>query len=183
MARAKRPSTSADLIRSLAVIVIPLVIITILFTNTGRDHPVTTVDWQPVLATARREAPFKVLAPTNLPPDWRATRVDWVKQGDPYLNGQPSPRNLWQLGFLTPDNVFIDLSQGDAQGPDLIDQQTRKGSPDGDSTIGGQTWTRMVSSDGRTRSLVAQVPSVTTIVAGDLPYEALEAYASTLTTS
>ena len=36
MARTKRPSTTADLIRSLAVILIPLVIITILFTNTAR---------------------------------------------------------------------------------------------------------------------------------------------------
>ena len=90
------------MIRSLALIVIPLVVITIIFTNVPDDHPVKEVDWKPVLATARKEAPFEVLAPTNLPEGWRATRVNWVPQGRPYLNGEASPRNLWQIGFLSP---------------------------------------------------------------------------------
>ncbi len=182
MARTKRPSTTADLIRSLAVILIPLVIITILFTNIPDDHPVKEVAWQPVLTTAREQAPFPVLAPTNLPSGWRATRVTWVEQGDPYLNGQPSPRNLWQLGFLTPDDVFIDLNQGDARLPELIDEQTRQGAADGESSIGDQTWQRMLSEDGRTRSLVLVDPKSTAVISADLPYEALEAYASTLST-
>ena len=48
--------------------------------------------------------------------------------------------------------------------------------------MSGQVWQRMVSSDGRTRSLVLREPEVTTIVSGDLHYAALEAYASTLST-
>ena len=103
------------MIRSLAVILIPLVVITIIFTNTPDDHPVKEVDWKPVLATAQAEAPFEVLAPANLPEGWRATRVNWVPQGQPYLNGEASPRNLWQIGFLSPDDVYIDLNQGDAR--------------------------------------------------------------------
>jgi hypothetical protein len=182
VARTKRPSTTADLIRSLAVILIPLVIITVLFTNLPDDHPVKEVDWQPVLTTAREQAPFPVLAPTNLPEGWRATRVTWVKEGDRYLNGQPSPRNLWQLGFLTPNDVFVDLNQGDARLPELVDEQTRQGSADGQSSIGEQTWQRMLSEDGRTRSLVLSDPKATAIISADLPYEALEAYASTLST-
>ena len=67
MARANRMATPGDMIRSLAVILIPLVIITVLFTDLPDDKPVTEVDWQPVLAVARRDAPFPVLAPTNLP--------------------------------------------------------------------------------------------------------------------
>ena len=181
MARTKRPSTTADLIRSLAVILIPLVIITVLFTNQPDDHPVKEVAWQPVLTTARTEAPFPVLAPTNLPSGWRATRVTWVQQGEPFL-GQPSPRNLWQLGFLNPDDTFIDLNQGDAGVPELIDEQTRQGAADGESSIGGQTWQRMLSEDGRTRSLVLSDPEATAIISADLPYAALEAYASTLST-
>jgi Protein of unknown function (DUF4245) len=133
-----------------------------------------------VLATARKEAPFEVFAPTNLPDGWRATRVSWVPQGQPYLNDQPSPRNLWQIGFLSPDDAFIDLNQGDVRPQEMVDQQSRSGTPDGSSVVAGQTWQRLVSSDGRTRSLVLRRSDATTVVSADLPYEALEAYVSTL---
>jgi hypothetical protein len=180
VARTTRQATAGDLIRSLALILIPVVVITIIFTSVPEDHPVKEVDWKPVLATARKEAPYPVLAPTNLPNDWRGTRVAWVPQGRPYLNGEASPRNLWQLGFLTPDEVFIDLNQGDLRPDELVDQQSRAGTSDGSSVVGGQTWQRLISPDGRTRSIVLRRPNVTTVITADLPYEALEAYASTL---
>ena len=168
------------MIRSLAVILIPLVIITVLFTDLPKDAKVSEVDWTPVLTTAREEAPFPVLAPTNLPDGWRATRVSWVNEGEPVLNGDPSVRNQWQLGFLSPDDVYLGLVQGDLRPDDLVDEETRAGTPDGESTVSGQVWQRLVSSDGRTRSLVLREAQVTTIVSGDVDYAALEAYASTL---
>jgi hypothetical protein len=106
--------------------------------------------------------------------------VAWVPQGRPYLNSEASPRNLWQLGFLTPDEVFIDLTQGDVRAQEMVDQQSRAGTQDGNSVVAGQTWQRLVSPDGRTRSLVLRNPNVTTVVSADLPYGALEAYAATL---
>ena len=183
MARTTRQATLGDLIRSLALIVIPVAVITIIFTSVPDDHPVKEVDWKPVLATARQEAPFPVLAPSKLAEGWRATRVNWVPQGRPYLNGEASPRNLWQIGFLTPDDVYIDLNQGDLRPQEMVDQQSRAGTPDGVSVIAGQTWQRLISPDERTRSLVLRGSSATTIVSADLPYEALEAYASTLSSS
>jgi hypothetical protein len=180
VARIKSQATAGDMIRSLALILIPLVVITIIFTNTPNEHPVKEVDWKPVLAKAREEAPFEVLAPENLPNGWRATRVNWVPQGKPYLNGEASPRNLWQIGFLTPDDAFIDLNQGDVRPQEMVDQQSRDGTADGSSVVGGKTWQRLISSDGRTRSLVLSNPNSTVVVTADLPYEALEAYASTL---
>ena len=99
------------------------------------------------------------------------------------MDGQPSVRNQWQLGFLTPDDVFIGLDQGDLRADDLVDQQSRAGTADGESTVNGQVWQRLVSPDGRTRSLVLREPKVTSIVSGDLPYAALEAYAATLSAS
>ena len=81
VARTTRQSTAGDMIRSLALIVIPLIVIVVIFTDVPDDHPVKEVDWKPVLATARQQAPFDVLAPTNLPEGWRATRVNWVPQG------------------------------------------------------------------------------------------------------
>jgi Protein of unknown function (DUF4245) len=183
MARTTRQATASDMIRSLALIVLPLIVIAVIFTNVPDDHPVKEVDWKPVLTAARDQAPFDVLAPANLPEGWRATRVNWVPLGKPYFNGEASPRNLWQIGFLTPDDVYIDLNQGDAQPQEMVDQQSREGTPDGSSVIAGQTWQRLVSPDSRTRSLVLHGPEATVVVSADLPYEALEAYASTLSTT
>ena len=183
MARPKKPATTGDLIRSLVVIIVPLLLITAFFTHNLGDHPVTEVDWRPVVTQARAEAPYPVLAPVNLPPGWRPVQATWVKTGEPYLNGQPSPRNLWKLGFLTTDDVVAGLTQGDLQPAQLIDDETRKGEVDGQSVVGDQTWERRVSPDGRTRSIVESTPKVTTIVSGDLPYEALETYAGILSSS
>ena len=170
------------MIRSLAVIIIPLVIVAVLFTDLPDDRPVTEVEWQPVLAVARRDAPFPVLAPSNLPQGWRATQAEWVKTGEPFRDGAPAVRNQWALGFLTPDDVFIGLDQGDRQPDNLVEEQSRDGAPDGQSTVNGQTWERLLSPDGRTRSLVRREPAATTVVAGDLGYDALEAYVATLAT-
>jgi Protein of unknown function (DUF4245) len=182
VARANRMATPGDMIRTLAVILVPLVIIAVLFTDLPDDKPVEAVEWQPILAVARRDAPFPVLAPTNLPEGWRATQAEWVETGEPFRGGEPSVRDQWSLGFLTPDDVFIGLDQGDRQPDDLVKEQSRDGRPDGQSTINGQTWERLVSPDERTRSLVRREPAVTTIVSGDLGYEALEAYTATLAT-
>ena len=168
------------MVRTLAVILIPLVIITVLFTRNLSDHPVNVVDYGAVLTKARNEAPYPVLAPVGLPPSWRATKAEWVPKGELYLNDQPSVRNLWQLGFLTPDDVSVAVNQGDALPEQFIEEYTRKGVPDGSSQVDGQPWQRLISPDGRTRSLVQTSPSVTTIVVGDSPYETLEAFAATL---
>jgi len=171
------------MVRSLAVILIPLLVIAVVFTRNLDDHPVTVVDWKPVLAVAREQSPYPVLAPTDLPSDWRATRVNWVKAGEPFLNGAPAVRNTWKLGFLAPDDIFIDLNQGDARAADFIKEETRAGQADGESVVAGTTWKRLVSEDERTRSLVLSTPVVTTIVVGDTSYQALESYAATLRAS
>ena len=183
MARAKKPATTGDMIRSLLVIIIPLLIITIVFTNTPRDHPVKVVDWVPVLATARKQAPYPVLAPTRVPAGWRATLVSWAKQGEPGPTGQISPRKEWHLNFLDADDKYIGLSQGDGDLADFLKQETRAGTADGTSALGEQTWNRVISPDERTRSLVRSDPTVTTVVSGDLPYAVLEAYAGSLSAS
>ena len=180
MARPRKPSTMGDLIRSLAVILVPVVVITWFFTRSPDTPAVPVVDYQPVLAQARSQAPFPVLAPTSVPKSWRATRASWLTTGQPGTGGAPSPRNLWQLGFLTAKDVYLELDQGDLKGDDLIADRTRKGLPDGQSTVGTQVWQRLISSDERTRSLVLPAPKVTTIITGDLPYADLEAYAASL---
>ncbi|WP_204911197.1 DUF4245 family protein [Microlunatus spumicola] len=183
MARAKKPATMGDLVRSLLVIIVPLLLISAFFTRNLGDHPVKEVDWRPVLTLARSQAPYPVVAPVNLPPGWRPVQATWVRTGEPYLNGEASPRNLWKLGFLTSDDVFVGLIQGDLKPDDLVRDETREGTGDGQSVLGGQTWERLESPDGRTHSLVESTPEVTTIVTADLPYEALDTYAGILSST
>lgn len=167
------------MIRSMVVILVPLLVITALFTRNLDDVPVTEVEWRPVLATARKEAPYPVVAPSNLPEGWRPTRVTWVQTGENHL-GSPSARNYWQLGFLAPDDVYVEVKQGDLRAEDFIEDATQEGRPDGTSTVGGRAWERRVSANDRTRSLVLRSPQVATVVAGDTSYGALELFASTL---
>jgi hypothetical protein len=173
-------ASPGDMVRSLAVILIPVVIITYLFTRTPDEPPVKVLDWTPVLAQAREQAPYAVLAPRAVPEDWRATRVSWVPTGKPGLNGDPSPRNQWELGFLDSTDTYVELDQGDLQGPELVSAKTRDGLPDGRSTVQGQEWERRISADERTRSLVLTGPELTTVISGDLPYADLESFAGTL---
>lgn len=180
MARAKKPATTGDMVRSLLVIIIPLLLITIVFTNVPRDHPVKVVDWVPVLTTARKQAPYPVVAPSSVPDGWRATQVSWAKQGQPAPTGKISPRNQWQLGFLDADDMFIGLAQGDGDVTDFVKQETRAGTADGTTTLGDQTWNRVLSPDERTRSLVRSDRAATTVVSGDVSYEALESFAQLL---
>jgi hypothetical protein len=145
------------MVRSLAVLLIPVVVLTYFFTRTS-------------------EPPVKVAVPG----DWRATKVGWTQQGQGGLNGEPSPRNLWELGFLDATDTYVELDQGDLQSRDLVADKTRDGLPDGQSTVQGEVWERRVSSDDRTRSLVRATDALTTIVTGDVPYEDLESFAATL---
>jgi hypothetical protein len=168
------------MVRSLAVILVPVLVITFIATRNLRDHPVTVVDWRPVLAQARQQAPYPVLAPTDLPKEWRPTRVAWVKLGDPVLNGEPAVRNTWLLGFLDPDDIYIALNQGDLKPAEFISDETRQGLPDGQSVLTSGIWERRISPDERTRSLVMSTPKVTTIVVGDTSYASLESYVGTL---
>ena len=181
MARAStRTASTGDMVRSIVVILLPLIAITYFFTRTPDGPTIRTVEWTPVLVQAREQAPYPVLAPRAVPESWRATQVTWVPEGRPYLNGEPSPRNLWQLGFLDAQNTYVELVQGDREVPDLVADRTRDGLEDGTSDVAGATWERRISADERTRSLVRTADGSTAIVVGDLPYRALESFASTL---
>ena len=171
------------MIISLGVLLVPILVISWWFTRTPADAPVQTIDWQPVLAQSRTVAPYPLLGPVGLPDTWVATKAQWSKTGEPAVNLEAAPGNTWQLGMLSPDKVYVSLTQRDAAGPALIAQVSRSGRPDGTSTVSGVTWSRWVSADDRTRTISRVDGSVTTVVSADLSYAGLEAFASTLRSS
>lgn len=164
---------------AVAALLIPVVLIYLWFSRVPQPE-VRAVDWQPVVAQARSEAPYRVAVPKDLPATWTAVRARWTPRGEPGLDQKPAIGNTFQLGFLTPDRVYIGLDQRDADPTGLIRDASRDGASDGESVLAGVPWQRFVSDDDRTRALVRSDPDSTVVISGDLPYEALEAFATTL---
>ncbi len=175
----RRTSTVVHMLVAMLVLFVPVVLLTQFFTR-NPEPPVTALDWKPVADAAAREASYEVLAPVNLPDGWVATRARFTEAGQPVLAGDPAPGDTFQLGFLSPEGRYFGLDQRDAAPDAFVRTVTRQGRPDGESSAAGRSWTRYVSEDGRTRSLVELREGAATIVSADLPHEALEAFASTL---
>lgn len=179
MARPRRNATVIQMIVAMLVIFVPVIAITRLFTI-DPEPAINVVDYRPLAEVAAAEASFPVLAPENLPEGWISTRARWIPAGQRGVGGDPVPADTWQLGFLSPEQTYIGLDQRGPATSVFVDEVTRRGKAEGASDVAGRSWARYVSEDGRTRSLVDAKDEVTTIVSGDLPFEALEAFAWTL---
>ena len=175
----KRNATAIQMVVAMLVLFVPVIVIVQLFTRNPAP-PINPIDWKPVAQRAAAEASYAVLAPTNLPDGWVATRARFTPKGQPILAGDPAVGDTFQLGFLSPEQRYFAVDQRDVAPQPFVNTVSRQGRPDGSSTAGGRDWARLVSEDGRTRSLVEQGSDAVTIVSGDLPYGALEAFASTL---
>jgi hypothetical protein len=164
---------------AVVVLLIPMVLIYWWFSRVPEAQP-TAIDWQPVVAQARAEAPYAVEVPRQIPSSWTVVRARWTPLGRPGLDQKPAIGNTFQLGFLTDQRMYIGLDQRDTDGPGLIRDASRDGAAEGESVIDDVPWQRYVSRDGRTRALARTGGGSTVVISGDLPYESLEAFAGTL---
>lgn len=180
---AKKPrgsETIGDMVRSLAVLIIPVLLFLAWYTVTP-DDPIEAVDWRPALAQARAEAPYPVLAPEGLPEGegfWIPTRARWSTADE--IVPDDVGGNHWMVGFLDPSQIYIALHQTDALHQPTVSKLSRQGVTDGERDIDGETWQQLVSEDDRTRTLVREDDGITTIVLGDTGYDQLAAFAGTL---
>ncbi len=164
---------------AVAALLIPVVLIYLWFSRIPEPE-VRAVDWQPVVARAQAEAPYPVAVPRNLPADWVVVRARWTPLGEPGLDRKPAIGNTFQLGFLTSERIYLGLDQRDTDPRGLIRDAARDGVANGESMLGGVRWQRFVSRDDRTRALVRSDSDSTLVISGDVPYEALEAFAATI---
>ena len=165
---------------AIAALLLPVVLIYTWFSRIPEPE-VRPVDWRPVVAQAQAQAPYPVAVPQNLPDTWAVVRARWTPLGQPGLDQAPAVGNTFQLGYLTPRQIYIGLDQRDVDPQGLIRTASRDGAADGESVLAGVAWKRYVSDDDRTRSLVRTDNSSTVVISGDLSYQALEAFASTIT--
>lgn len=171
------------MVKSIVLVLVPILLITWLLTNNLGDYPVERVEWRPVLTQARAEAEWPVVAPEGLPEDgrqaWVPTRVSWVTAGAPAVGG-PSARNHWRVGFLSPDELYYEVNQGDGEPTHFIADVTRDGRRVGEETIAGRNWERWESDDGRTRTLLLRSDPTVVMVTADAGFTELQQFARTL---
>lgn len=181
MARTRPNPPVIHMIVAIVVVLAPALLAVAWFQRVP-DAPVAKVDPAPVIAAAQA-AQFPIAVPSKLPEGWVCTRARWTPLGKPGLSGAYAAGNTAGLGYLSPDRVYFAVDQSDAAPEVLISDVTRRGRPDGTSSLGERTWTRYVSDDGRTRALALISDGRVTIVSADTGYPAIEAFATTLTWS
>lgn len=182
--KTKKSKTLRDMFLSLAVILVPVLLLTWLFTNNLPDYPVQAVDPAPMLTQARAQSPYPIYVPKNLPygdGGWTVTQASWVAKGQATRTGEgASFTDEWLWGALDPSRIYYAVNESDGDPNKLIQRVSRDGQRDGVSVVNGQEWQRWVSPDGRTRVLARQDKTYTITVTADATYAGVEALTSTL---
>lgn len=160
-----------DIFRSVGVLAGVIAAIALVFNLLNDPEPrlPDPVDYQPALAVAREEYGYPVLAPEPVPDGWRATSVDFA---------QEETGDLWKLGFLIGEgDAFVGLEQTDGEIQSYRDDRLADFATEGESTIDGVTWERLLEDDDQPdRALVRVDGGAITIVRGTVSYEELEEF-------
>lgn len=143
------------------------------FQHRDTTDPAKTVDYTAELAEARESAPFDVLAPSPVPPGWRAASVQW--------DGADPEAASWHLGFLTSTGEYVGLEQGNAPVADFVAGTTTATQPTEAVEVAGESWQGLVSDDAREHALVRRESGVTMLVTGTASLEELVTFAESLT--
>lgn len=168
-----------DMLLSLAVLLVPVVAIVWLFQTEPEEPPLQAVDWKASVAQARAEADFPVLAPVELPAQWRATSTYWATAGQ-NSGGRTLSGDEFSLGLLDQDQRHLALKQSDGPSGAWLTSVTRQAQEVGSVTVEGRRWTTWVSADGRTHYLSSTVEDSTVLLAGDFDQEPLVSFAEML---
>jgi Protein of unknown function (DUF4245) len=124
------------MVPSMAVVLLAAGVMYLFVPHDENVDPVKPVGYKVELASARRAAPYPVLAPEGLSREWRATSVT-------YDGGGPKG-SAWHLGFITPDTQYAAVEQSDeartAAYVDDVTQGARKTART--ARVGGRLWTR-----------------------------------------
>ncbi|MGJ6980865.1 DUF4245 domain-containing protein [Aestuariimicrobium soli] len=169
-----------DMVLTMAVLMIPVLLIVWFFQRTPDEPPLPVVNWQEQVALARKQADFEVLAPASLPDGWRATQASFSQAG----GGQGSAYDELRLGFLNADNLNLQVRQAKTSNARaFLTQNTRDGYDSGAQKVGDQVWKQVTSADGRTTYLLGERPDSLVLVSGDTSAATLVAFAGMLTTA
>lgn len=165
-AKTRRNASLGDVAIGVGVLMALIGAVVWFFSLTRPDEPdlPDPVDYESALAAAREEFPYRVLAPEPLPDGWRVTNVR--------MDADNPAGHRWRLGMFTDEGQFVGVEQTDGETSSYRDDRLREFAPDGETTIGGQTWERLREEEGD-RALVRDDDGVVTIVRGTLGFDEL----------
>ncbi len=163
--------TVADMIRSMAVVLV-LVFAIVLLAWRPTEEAVTVIDPGPAIALAEAAADFPLLLPAGLADQWRPTSARW--EPTPTSAGIP----VLHVGYVTPTDEYGQVSQGRVTSEQYLDEQTSGGAPTGTREVAGRTWQEWQAPDRR--SLVLIDGDVTWIVSGTGEWPEIESLARSL---
>ncbi|WP_370099531.1 DUF4245 domain-containing protein [Streptacidiphilus sp. MAP12-20] len=169
----KRPGMAAksvrDMVLSLAAVLAAGIVIYFFIPHSGGDG-VHAVPYQDSVLSARRAAPYPLLAPQGLPSGWNATAVSYDGPKDA----------VWTLGFIDPDKQYVALKQSSGAADAFIRDATIDGVKQAATTqVNGVAWTQYQGS--RYQALVLKGAKGTTVVFGTEGFAKLGEFAATLT--
>jgi hypothetical protein len=138
----------------------------------SQPDPVRVVDPTSVVTGARATEPWPVLAPVGLPAGWRCTIARVLTAGD----GQ----DVVHLGYLTPTTTSVGLDQSATRQLSFVREQTLNAQPSGSAVIGGLTWQKLETPDGKRRAYVRETDGVTYVVSGGAGWDDLTRFTASL---
>lgn len=143
-----------------------------LFIPHGGGSGVHPVQYRDAVLSARRAAPYPLLAPASTPKGWNATSVNY----DP----EDPANQVWTLGFIDADKQYVAIEQSNAPAADVIKDATVDAvKQSAVSTVDGVAWTHY--SSGHYRALVQTTAKGTTVVYGTETFDRLASFAASLT--
>jgi hypothetical protein len=162
--------SARDMILSLIAVMAAGVVIYLFIPHSGGNgvHP---VEYNAAVQSARRAAPYQVLAPVDLPKGWNATAVEY--------DGSDPADAEWTLGFIDPHGQYVAVRQ--SNGPTaafLADATTNGVKQAATTTVDGTVWARYQGD--RYRALVLETAKGTTAVTGTESFADLAKFAATL---
>lgn len=163
--------TVGDMVRSMAV-VLGLVFVIVLLAWRPLPEEVKIVDTAPAIGLAVAQSQVPVVAPANLPEEWRPTSARWQ------ATEQSGDVPVLHIGYVTPTDEYAQVSTGAVASPRYLDEQTAQGAPTATREIAGEVWQEW-ESDGR-RSLVLTDGEASVVVSGTGEWDEVAALASSL---
>ena len=160
-----------DMVWSMGLV---LAVIAVILLITLRPQPdaVKVVDPAQVLIAARTLAPFPVLVPKGLD-GYQVTSARWQE------TSKSGGALVLHLGYVTPENQYVQVSQSIADSGGFIAEQTAAGVAAEQVRIDAAAWQLYEATDRI--SLVLLGAEATTVVSGTVTQEELEQVARSLT--
>lgn len=144
----------------------------LLITPQSRTEHIPRVDFSIDQVNAARSAPYEVLTPSRVLPNWVPNSSSLTDKGGVVT---------WRLGFATAKRQHAMVAQSDERpSADFVNRMANTDKAQGSRQIGGVTWEERFRSDKNQRSLVRVFPDHAVVVTGTADWDELTALAQSL---